>query len=242
MKNIVVVNASFFGDERNEMKVIDQPDCGVDYIMYTNKPELTEGTIWEPVHIEIEDNMRLKAREIKSNIHNILPDYEHWLWMDTCMKLNVNPNDLVSHYLGDIYDLCVTPHPERFNIIQEGNELLFQMSKDGHTMSDQINQECIQGLVNRYYNEGYVPTSLYATGCLLRRNTERVRKFNEIWWKEIQGCVRDQMSFTYSAWKVGLAINSFPGSNFHSLLRQQTKPYLSNWDEIELMDLSKNSG
>jgi hypothetical protein len=40
---------------------------------------------------------------------------------------------------------------------------------------------------------------------ILRRHTPAVAAFNEAWWAEIQaGSRRDQVSFTYVAWKLGL--------------------------------------
>src|SRR5690606_6205363 len=49
-------------------------------------------------------------------------------------------------------------------------------------------------------------------GFMLRRHTERVVRFNEVWHHEVQTrTLRDQMSLDYCAAKVGLPIDYFPG-------------------------------
>src|SRR5690606_25062110 len=50
-------------------------------------------------------------------------------------------------------------------------------------------------------------------GCMLRRHTERVKRFNEAWHHEVQTrTLRDQMSLDYCAAKVGMPIAYFPGN------------------------------
>jgi hypothetical protein len=45
----------------------------------------------------------------------------------------------------------------------------------------------------------------------LRRHTQAVRAFNEAWWTEIvRGSWRDQLSFDYISWKLGISYVNFP--------------------------------
>ena len=46
---------------------------------------------------------------------------------------------------------------------------------------------------------------------ILRRHTDAIRRLNEAWWNEIvRGSRRDQLSFNYVAWKLGLSYATFP--------------------------------
>lgn len=220
---IVVVNASFYGGDKNITKIVNQPQYdGVAYKLFTNRPSVADGSIWEPIELNVSDP-RLAAREIKTNTHEFFPEVKYWLWLDSNMLLKVNPLSLVEKYLVR-HDICLMPHPERTHWFEEANFLLNR---------DSSLKEPLQSAVNKYTSEGFPSTSLYETGVLLRRNTEKVRKFNSIWWNEIQNtCIRDQISFPYSAWKAGLAVNTFPGTNSVNHLRYQLKNYLPQWEEV----------
>jgi len=221
---ITVVNASFFGVDKQIQKIVDQPYFeGVEYVMFTNKCELISDSIWKPIHIpSTPDQARLTARKIKTIINYFLPNSDYWLWIDSNMKLQVDPNLMVEKYLKN-HDICAMPHPERNNWFEEASIIIQGRDK----------VENVQRAIDKYYGEGFIPTSLYETGCLLRRNTDHIREFNKTWWEEIQtNSIRDQLSFPYSAWKHGLAINTFPGTNSVNALRYQAKKYLPQWNEI----------
>ena len=72
----------------------------------------------------------------------------------------------------------------------------------------------IRAQIYRYTQEGYPANNgLMECSILLRRNTKKIRQFNELWWSEIQtGSIRDQISFPYVARKIGIKINYFPGA------------------------------
>lgn len=221
---ITVYNASFFGNERQMSYIIDQPPFdNVEYVLFTNRPDLASNTIWKCNYIN--STYRKTAREIKINPQTYFPESNYWLWIDNCMKIVEDPNLLVQKYLR-LHDIVVMPHPERNNIIEEAVAII-----DGKP--DQAYN--VETAVYKYINEGYIPISLYATNVLLRRNTEKIIKFNTSWWNEVNTLsIRDQISFTYCAWKNGIAINTFPGSNFYSELRTIYKPYLPDWNGVKM--------
>ena len=67
--------------------------------------------------------------------------------------------------------------------------------------------------VSRYTKEGYPPDNgLSELPVILRRNTEKIKELNELWMYEIEhGSFRDQISFDYCAWKLGIKVNHFDG-------------------------------
>jgi len=222
---ITVINASFFGDERHIERIVDQkPYDGVEYVMYTNKPERALNTVWEIKHAQLKNiGFRMAARQVKTQPHIYHPDSDYWLWIDASMEIKVDPNILVKNYLSR-FDVCAMPHPERSNWWEEG-EAVLQMQMD--------KKENIQRGINKYISEGLPPTQLWETGCLLRKNTPKVVEFNNIWWNEIkENSIRDQLSVHYASWKAGVYINNFPGTNSKNALRFKNKPYLPQWNEI----------
>ena len=220
---ISIVNAQFYGGDKNIKQLVDQPQFkGVEYILFTNKPEVAEGTNWKAIKMDT-DNPRMTARDVKINIHKHLPDSTYWLWLDANMKVEVDPNLLVNKYLG-LHDVCLMPHPERHHWIEEAQFLV---------QRDNSLAEPMQELINQLYKEGFASTSLYETGVLLRANTAKVVAMNKYWWGKVSKvCIRDQVSFPYAAWKSGTAVNTFPGTNSVNPLRYQLKKYLPQWNEI----------
>lgn len=222
---ITVINASFFGEDKpNMQKLADQPKFeNVEYKFFTNRPEMVEGDSWEVVHIDEEVNQRLKSKEVKANIHTFAPNSDYWLWIDNNCQLQVDPHEFISYLNG--CDVVVMPHPERGDIIEEGNTLLKWQPR----LSDGI-----QEAINQYYSEGYVPTNLFETKVLMRRNTEKVIEFNSTWWEQIQKfSIRDQISFPYASWKTRTFINTFPGNNSRSEVRYKWKNYIPYWEGVK---------
>ena len=221
---ITVVNAQFYGGDKNIKELVNQPQYeNVEYILYTNNPKITEGTNWKAIEIQT-DTPRLTARDIKINIHKHQPNSDYWLWLDANMEIKTDPNILIERYLHNLYNVCLMPHPERNNWFEEAE---FLISRDNSL------SESLQNLINQLYSDGFIPTSLFETGVLLRKNCEQVCKMNEVWWdKVVNVCIRDQVSFPYAVWKTGASVNTFPGTNSVNLLRYRLKKYLPQWEEI----------
>lgn len=220
---ITVFNASFYGGERKMKDPVKQPQFdGVEYIMFTNRSDLPTNLGWKYIQYDT-DNLRLSAREIKTMVHNFLPDSEYWMWVDSHMKIQTDPTKIVNHYMK-VHDICAMPHPERHNWYEE-SQLIIQSNRD--------TVENVMKAIRKYYSEGFAPVSLYETGVLIRRNTKRVIEFNQTWWDEITtASTRDQISFPYSAWKHGIAINTFAGTNSVNALRYHNKKYLTQWEDV----------
>lgn len=220
---ITVFNASFYGGDRQmKMPVPQRLFDGVEYVMFTNNKDLPTDNTWRYIYMDT-DNPRLSAREIKIKIHEYFSTSEYWMWLDSNMKVETDPNKIVNHYMSN-HDICAMPHPERNNWYDE-SKLIVDSNRD--------DREVVIKMVNRYFDEGCMPTSLYETGVLLRRNTDKVIEFNNIWWEELSnGSIRDQLSFPYSAWKCGMAINTFAGTNSVNALRYKNKNYLPQWGDV----------
>lgn len=223
---ITVVNATFFGDSKpNLQKLPEQPFYeGVQYKYFTNNPNMVSGDSWDIIYMDVSnDDARITSKEVKTHIHKFVPDTDYWLWIDNNCQLQTNPYEFLSYLDG--CDIVVMPHPERNNIIEEARVLFKWQPQLTFKMQEQI---------DFYYQDGYVPNTLYETKVLMRRNTPNVRNFNELWWNQIsEYSIRDQISFPYVSWKTKTFINTFPGNNSRSDVRYNWKDYLPYWGDVK---------
>ncbi|NIS81932.1 MAG: DUF616 domain-containing protein [Anaerolineales bacterium] len=142
---------------------------------------------------------RRESRRFKILSDWYFPDAEYTLYHDGNIRLKkLFPFD----WLRD-HDIAVCPHPDTDNAYEEAVRCL----KWGKG-----NQELIKAQIMRYKAEGF-PEHVGAVGCsvILRRHTEAVARFNQVWWEEIlRGSARDQISFNYVSWKLDIGYDGIP--------------------------------
>lgn len=230
MKKLVVYTALFTDDINYVHGILPEYENieGVDFICFTNTPYLTSDT-WDIKLTKLDGGGRITARKYKTLSHNYLPEYDGWIWMDNSCIFNYNPIDLFNYYIEG-YDIAVHEHCDRINIKEEAT-ILIERNLD--------NTLTIQNQIKDYYNNGYQDQGLYETGILMRKNNNKVIKFNESWWGEIkEKSIRDQLSFPYVMWleddvKVNAIKETFVAHNyqlnkkqskhFHTIPRQRIK-------------------
>lgn len=142
--------------------------------------------------------------------HQFLSDHKISLWVDANLTPATKPQDLVSTYLHQ-HDVVSFHHPARHCIYHEGAVCEEIQTDPSGTIPRQL---------DRYQTEGY-PTDhgLAATGVLLRRNSDRMQRFCEMWWNEVSNySVRDQISFNFAAWKAEVDWGVIPGRAHESPL------------------------
>lgn len=148
---------------------------------------------------------RRQARQHKLLAHELFPQARYTLWIDGCLTPRVDPRTLVDRYLGRGTELAAFKHPERDCIYQEGPACI-KLRKD--------HANVINAQLARYREEGYPRRmGLAETTAVLRENTNALREFNYRWWVELSnGSVRDQLSFDYTCWQLGVRYNHIKGS------------------------------
>jgi len=124
----------------------------------------------------------------KTNSHLVLPEHDFSIWINAQFDFKRNPLELIS-LLGD-KDIVCFKHNKRTSLYQEA-EVCSNLLLD--------NPETIRFQTDRYRKERFPDNyGLFYSGVIIRRNNEKVRRFNELWWDEIQkGSLRDQISQTY---------------------------------------------
>lgn len=145
----------------------------------------------------------LRAKRYKVYPQLCLPDAECSLWFDGHVRLvGVDPASLVEPYLT-AHEIVSCRHPDRDCAYAEA-AVVRQLGLDPYP-------ERVEAQMARYRAVGYpAHFGLVAAGILLRRHTEAVQRHSATWWNEIEaGSRRDQLSFRYACWVLGLPYGTF---------------------------------
>lgn len=178
-----------------------QAAAGIKFIAFLEKAYQSD--IWDVRSLipHCEDSNR-NAKIYKIMPHLYFPDVEYSVWIDGSIIVKAPLDKIIQKEMGDA-DLLIHQHPLRRCAYEEAQKCI-QLQKDDPAI--------IEKQILRYKREGYpVNNGLVEAGVIIRRHNERVQKFNEAWWEEIQNnSKRDQISFNYIANKVGLKFKYFP--------------------------------
>ena len=187
---IVVYTACFGGYDAIQPVIVDSD---AEFVAVTDSDTEIDG--WNLINVTIHGpvtNPRRIARMYKAMPHILFPAADVWIWHDSNVQLLVPPELLVAEWLG-YADLAAPKHPSRDCAYGEGRRCI-EKGKDTRAK--------LEAQMGGYGRFGYPEhNGLAKTRVVIRRNTESVLQFNEIWWSEISTkSVRDQVSFNFAAW------------------------------------------
>jgi len=175
-----------------------------DFVAFLDDRTSSPDWIIRPIHREFRDPCR-NAKLHKVMPHLFFPKASYSLWVDGSVQLvSTLPLDQwIMTYLSDC-DFAVFKH-RRTCIYQEAAECKRRKLDDVAVIDRQMQQ---------YLQEGYPKNNgLAECTVLLRRHTDQVVRFNELWWEQIcKHSRRDQLSFNFSANRIGLKFLYFPWS------------------------------
>lgn len=199
--NIIVYSVNIGGyDFFNHPKIIDP---NVRYILFTDN-KFFKSDVWEVNHIDfIDDNInnRLKARYIKTNPHKILPKHDISVWVDHCFTPRFKDiHQVITSIKFDKYtNIMCYSHDER-NCLYDESVAVKKLKLDDSSVIDKQ--------ISKYRGEGFPKNlGLFQSGFMIRKNNDKVNRFNNTWWEEIKnGSGRDQLSQVYSSWKNSINI------------------------------------
>ena len=148
---------------------------------------------WENVVVERQhDDPRCESKRYKALPHRWFPGAVS-LWIDGNAELLKPPGELFA--LLDGADVALCKHPFSKTLADEAR-LVIKLNK---APRDQVERQMAQ------YARPDLPVG--ACGWILRRDTDCVRKFNELWWEEMQHhTLRDQLSAPYCLDKADLEV------------------------------------
>lgn len=162
--------------------------------------------------IDMYRDPRLDAKRHQVLAHESFPDVDVSCYLDGSHGLaeRLTVEGLAAEYLG-YADLACFEHSERDCAYAEA-AVCIERGRD--------DPDVIRAQMARYRAEGFPEHwGLPAITLLLRRHTAPIRAVNTAWWQEIMtGSYRDQLSFPYVCWRLGLRWETIPGNPFTSPL------------------------
>lgn len=179
---------------------------GVRFVAFLDDCQRREVEGWEVRSLlSCSDDPVRCARRYKVLAHEVLPEADYSLWVDGSVQIRdgFDWDAVVGTYL-ESHDLAMYRHYCRSCAYAEA-EVCAQLGLDA--------RETIARQVRRYETEGYPrDCGLVETGIIFRRHTPVVEGVNVAWWREIcSGSRRDQLSFNYVLWKLGVGYRELPG-------------------------------
>ena len=200
MKNILVKSKIVYTVSLgyHELKEPTYLNKSWDLICFTDRDITSKN--WKIINVECDGDFRRKAREIKIKCDKFI-DFDVCLFIDSKFTINCNLNDFIKKNL--VNDIVLMDHNKRSCSYDEANFCI----KQGIGKKDLIEKQ-----INSYIKEGFPKKfGLYATGILIRRNTQEVINFMKQWYNEVEkySC-RDQISFPYVLWKNPMEIGLMP--------------------------------
>ncbi len=212
-KNVAVYTA-IFGEYDRLLPVKTAGDNS--YICFTDHYPYDD--VSSPWQVRVVDmphpDPRFASRYYFDQSTVVLPEYEYTIMHSGNAALTVLPEILLA-YLAKT-DIAAFRHPRRDSVYKEPYAIARSNIDTWDNMSRQI---------ARYRSEGFSGQPFSACTLLVRRNTPKIQEFEKMWWREVKGGThRDQLSFDYVRWKLGVKITYIPGHVFRSpFMRRRRK-------------------
>ena len=205
---MIAVYTALFGPYDQVMEPYYQQHYDrVSFILFTDQQVKLGG--WQVKRVDRpHPDPRYASRYFFDQSSLVLPEYDYTIMHGANARLTMPPAKIVE-YLPDDIDIACFAHPHRQTVYEE-SEACIRYKKDSYGVVD--------AQMRRYADEGF-PKDFRLSACILlvRRNTERLREFETMWWKEVRrGSCRDQLSFDYCRWRTGIEIVYLPGNPFQS--------------------------
>ena len=185
--NRLAIYTALTGDYDNVQEILYKED-GVDYILFTNNPNVKSKT-WKVVLVESELDNVLLSREIKMLPHKYLgAEYDTSIYIDANALIYGELSLLVT-YLQGTKTFAVSKHGER-NSVKDEVEAIGRQLKH-------INIDAARQQYQRYVADGFdVSVGLAECSILVRKhNDKKLQEVMEMWWSEfLNGIRRDQIS------------------------------------------------
>jgi len=198
---MIIYTAIF--DHFDQLRPPRGPHGGHNYVCICNPPL----RIPAPWSVSVRPTVitpRRSARYYKILSHKAFPDAPVTVWHGGNVQLRKDPRDLLD-IMGD-NDIAVLKHSERTSPYHEAEACINWQKSTPSTVHAQM---------ARYRQEGFPGDRLSMLFLIVRRHTGRIKELNELWWSEIeQGSIRDQLSFDYACWKLGIVPSIIPGGTY----------------------------
>ena len=182
-------------------KVVDDR---FDYILFSNDIDVPYVGIWQVRPINYTNEAQTKiARWVKTHPEELLPEYDFSVWMDANIRINTSYTYVKS---VDLYssgvEVAAVKHLLRNDIYSECGAV------SGYCLED---EDVVFDWLNVIHKARYPENKgLNETGLLYRKHCPNIREMDQLWWNCIERYSRrDQLSFNYVLWKLGIECCDF---------------------------------
>lgn len=193
-KKVIVYTGVFGGTSRLRSPIpLSFFKTNVDFVCFTDEKLISD--TWEIREVDRVNQCPVStAKFYKMNPHKHFDSYEYAIWHDATIALNADPRYLILKYLVRS-DFAIHKNPFRDSVHAEAQACI-----DERVDKKEVNEE----QVRRYERAGFPDNGglVESAVLLMRHHKPHVRKMLEDWYGEIvNGSIRDQLSFNYTAWK-----------------------------------------
>jgi len=165
----------------------------VDHYLFTDNLKADKYKI---ITVDPGEHFRRANRKYKMQPFDFLPSYDYYIYLDGSIDILYSPRKLIKMFLKDC-DIAVLKHPWRSCIYDEIEECINLGYIDTNKGRKQR-----EFLINKGYPRR---NGLTENGVILWRNTELNQRFGREWYKfYMHFTQRDQLSFGYIAWRMGV--------------------------------------
>jgi len=173
---------------------------GADWFIFSDTEVDDDHWIYLPA-VKLFQDPRRNARYHKMLPHLYFGEYDYWVWVDGSIQVTTDIAKFVKGLNGSY--LSVLAHPDR-NCAYQEIRACKSMRLDKAEILDRETAKLQKAGYPR--NNGLAETKV-----VVRRNVEKVIKFNQCWFLQMaMGTVRDQVNFNYAAWKTKTPIKYLP--------------------------------
>ena len=177
------------------------------YVCFTDRKDV-RSDIWDvrPLPEEVSGDASLstvkKQRIVKIQPYRFLEPHSVSLWVDGNIIVNGNLDDFVKESAGSA-PMAVCRHPKRDCIYDEAKAIVEYKKDTWKNLDQQVRKYTVDGFPSHF--------GLNETNVIVRKDCGDVRRISDAWAEELRKFShRDQMSFNYVLWKLGIKISDFP--------------------------------
>ena len=180
-------------------------DDRFDYILFSNDIKEDRVGVWQvrPIAYTNPDNTRI-CRYVKTHPEELLPGYDASVWMDSNIRIMTSA---VYERIIELYEsgslIASMNHHSRDCIYDEAFMVMCIQYESEHIVVDWC---------KKLQNERYPKhNGLFETNVMFRaHNSNKIQKLDDLWWQCIEKhSKRDQLSFNFVLWKVGVKCDFF---------------------------------
>lgn len=226
----VVVTATY-GRYDSQLRVPAEQDMEVDFVCFTDQPDLEVPLPWKAVVVEprFPDNPRLSAKVPKMMPGEMGLDCEDVIWIDASHEIT-SPSFAREALAARQDGIAAFVHPRRTCVYQEIDALLTTENQNGLYFSRPLKEQA-----EAYRADGYpAGIGLFACGTLAwdLRNP-KVAELGRAWMDEtVKWSHQDQCEFPVVCHRLGISPGTFPVAQIDAKLTKRGKYLANEWFRI----------